>query len=218
MELKNKKYIFFDLDGTVIDSKPGVFASLRYAFERMQLSDLTDAQLMPFLGPPLMESFAHFCGLDEQSAKQAYAYFSDFYAKQGVGMNTLFAGVELAVKTLFENGKSIFLATSKNEKHAARILEDHHLAQYFTDISGAVLAENRSKKIEVLQHAMRKNRITQRKKCLMIGDRKYDIAGAKLAGISAAGVLYGYGSRQELMDAGADVLFETADDIVKCLI
>ena len=210
---KQYKYMFFDLDGTITDSKPGITRSVAYALKYfgIEIQDLDSLDL--FIGPPLSKSFEDLYGFDEEKAKLAVEKYREYYRVTGIFENSVYPGVEDMLKFLKSRGTNIVLATSKPEVFARQIIEYFNLMEYFDFIAGSELDGRRSEKEDVIRYAIQENGITELSKVLMIGDRKYDIEGAKSVGIDSAGVLYGFGTRGELEEAGADYLFSNAMEI-----
>ena len=220
----NKKYILFDMDGTITDSKPGILKSVQYAMKSFGVA-ITDEELDSysfFLGPPLRDSFKIIrerFGLNI-SEEEAVAKYREYYIPEGMFDNTVYPGVGELLKNLKDSGKIIILATSKAEKYAREILEHFDLLKYFDFTAGAELDGRRSDKTEVISHALAYFNIIsseEKAQAIMIGDREHDIAGAKKAGIESAGVLYGYGSKEELELAGADHIVKSVDELTKLL-
>ena len=201
--LKNKKYILFDLDGTISDSKPGILRSMQYAARHFGI-EIKDEELDSysfFLGPPLQDSFKNYFKFDEKKTKEAVLKYREYYKPIGMFDNKLYPGIENLLKELKDSGKIVILATSKAEKLATEILEYFDILKYFDFIGGAELDGNRSKKDEVIEYCLAHFGIVSDKekaKTIMVGDRSHDIIGAKKTGIESVGVLYGYGNLEEL--------------------
>ena len=210
-----KKYtwILFDLDGTLTDPGQGIRNSVAYALDKMGLPRQTGQELNRFIGPPLQEGFRCLCGLDEKRVNEAVAKYREYYQERGIFENVPYPGVEQMLKTLKDNGRNLIVATSKPEVYARQILEHFRLAPYFTFIAGGNLDGSRCNKGEVIRYALEKCQIHESTCCLMVGDRKHDMIGAKSEGIATVGVFYGYGSKEELLMAGADALAEDVKDI-----
>ncbi|HCB99711.1 MAG TPA: phosphoglycolate phosphatase [Ruminococcaceae bacterium] len=208
-DLKNIKNIFFDLDGTITNSKVGITKSAAYALRSFGISvtDLDD--LLPFIGPPLKESFMRYYDFTEQDAILAVRKYGEYFSKIGLYENAVYSGIESMLHQLRLKKRTLFVATSKPTYFAIKILSHFHLLSYFHSVFGSELDGTRSQKDEVLLYGLEQRHITDLSTTIMIGDRLYDIYGAKKAGISSIGVLYGFGSRFELEDAGADYIIET---------
>ena len=217
MELKK---VFFDLDGTLTDSMPGITKGVQYALKHygIQVEDIS--ALKPFVGPPLADSFKKYYHFSEKDADDAIYVFREYYDVKGWKDNAPFEGVEDMLKTLKNAGLDLYVATSKPETTAKRVLEYFHLAEYFRFIGGASLDESRVNKDDVIRYVLAENGIGEDEKpsVIMVGDREHDVIGAKKTGLSVIGVLYGYGSREELRNAGADYLCGTPAETAKILI
>ena len=150
-----------------------------------------------------------FYGFAEKDARQAIEKYREYFGKQGIFENELYSGVPEALEELKKAGGRLVLATSKPEPYAKEILEHFHLMGYFDFVSGSQLDGTRSKKGEVIAHALHHCGKGPAEKALMVGDRKHDVQGALENGLPCAGVLYGYGSREELEQAGAQWILET---------
>lgn len=205
--------LLFDLDGTLTDPGVGITNSVAYALEKYGIKTDDRTQLYKFIGPPLQDSFEQFYGFSKEDAKTAVQYYREYYKETGIFENKLYDGMEHLLQSLCEAGKKLFVATSKPEAFAVQILEYFSINQYFTYIAGSNMDGTRSKKEEVIAYALKAGKIQDLSSAVMIGDREYDVTGAKKAGIASIGVLFGYGSRKELEAAGADALAESPKDI-----
>lgn len=217
---ENYRTILFDLDGTVADSGAGILNCVRYAFNKMNLEIPDEAVLKKFLGPPLMHSFTNFCGMSEEQAWKAFHFYRERYCGMDccVTENSLFEGIYDVLEQLKNAGKRIALATTKPENTADRIVEYFDIKKFFTAVCGAANDGSRGVKSEVIRDALERCGETDPKQVLMIGDRFYDIEGAKAVGTYSAGVLYGGGSREELEKAGADYLVSEPSEIAKIIL
>lgn len=209
------EFILFDLDGTLTDSCVGITNSVSYALNKFDISIKDRTELYKFIGPPLIDSFMEFYNFSEEQAKQAITFYREYYTEKGIMENEVYAGIEDVLASLVKNGKRLCVATSKPEPFAKQILEHLNLSKYFEYIAGATLDENRTKKDEVIEYALEQCKFTDRRKAVMIGDRKHDILGASKCSLDSIGVLFGYGSRKELEAAGANYIAETVHDILK---
>lgn len=212
-----KKYVLFDLDGTLTDSQDGIMTAIEYALEYYGIQVKERDSLRPFLGPPLSESMQKYCGFGRVKAVEAVEKFREYYNTRGKFENKVYPGVESMLKAVQETGCRLYVATSKPEEIAREILEHFGLAGYFDYIGGATSDDSRVKKSDVVRYVMDKAGIVRPDEAVMVGDRKHDIVGAKENGLEAVGVLYGYGDRQELEAAGADYLAEQAEEIIRFL-
>lgn len=207
------QYYFFDLDGTLVDSEKGIVNSIKYVLEKYQIRDYDMETLRKFIGPPLGESFQKYFGFQRAETAKLIEGYREYYTAGGMYEAEVYDGIEELLKSLKEEGKTLAVATSKPEAFARQILERFGLAPYFDCIAGASMDESRVKKDEVLADALSRCRIQNKEQAVMIGDRENDILGAKRNGLDSIGVLFGFGSRKELEDAGADYIAGTADEI-----
>ena len=212
------EYILMDLDGTLTDSKEGITKCLQYALQYfgVKVDDLST--LEKYIGPPLEQTFREGFGFGKEQAELAVEKYRERYVPKGMYENHLYAGIEEAVQRLKESDKVLIVATSKPEKFAVTILKYFGLDGYFDDICGADQAAGRNKKSEVIQYVLEKHELTDLSDVLMVGDRKYDVEGAQECGLQCMGVCYGFGSREELEEAGAAYIAETVEEMVQLLI
>lgn len=209
--------ILFDMDGTLIASSPGILAGVAYALEKFGIIESDPKNLLRFVGPPIKESFAEFYGFDEEKIDRAVSYFREYYESKGMYENALYDGISDLLASLKAAGKTLIVTTSKTEPVARKIAEHLKIADYFDLIAGSTPDQSRSKKADVIAYAMQEEKL-QAKDLIMIGDRKFDVIGAKQNDIATIGVLYGYGSRQELETAGASQIVSTVADLKKVLL
>ena len=214
-----KKYdvVLFDLDGTLTDPATGITNSVMYALKKYGITVDDRRELYKFIGPPLHESFEVFYGFSHEEAFKAVEYYREYYRDKGIYENTVYNGVETLLKELSEGGKKIILATSKPEVFAREILRYFNLDKYFYYVAGANLDGSRTNKAEVIEYALREGKITDKSSAVMIGDREHDIIGANRIGLDSIGVLFGYGSREELETAGATYIAEKVEEISEYL-
>lgn len=217
MFVRKKKYILFDLDGTLTDSQEGIINSIIYALNAYQIPIPDAKQLQLWLGPPLKDSMMKYCGMQEAQALAGVDKFREYFDQKGIFENKVYAGVEAMAARLQQQGCQLMIATSKPETAARRIMKHFDLDSYFAYIGGATTDDSRTDKGDVIRYVLEINGITDLDEVLMIGDRKYDVAGAKENGIEVLGVLYGYGTREELEQAGADYIAATTEDILNYL-
>ncbi len=205
--MENKySYVLFDLDGTVTDPEEGITKSVQYALQHFSIEVQERRELYKFIGPPLKDSFMEFYGFTEQQAGEALLKYRERFEVTGWRENVVYAGMEKLLRHLRRRGKRIMLATSKPEVFAEQILVYFGLRDYFDFVGGASLDGRRNYKADVIRYVLDANGISSREKAVMVGDRKFDILGAKEFGLETVGVLYGYGDREELTTAGADHL------------
>lgn len=206
------KYILFDLDGTITDSQEGIKNSIEYALKYFNIEINDRSELDKYIGPPLRQSFMEFAGLSEKDSHTAMTKYREYYGPKGIFENRVYDGMEELLFSLKNKGKEIILATSKPWIYAEIILEHFNLKKYFDFVAGSELNGVRTKKADVIKYAVDKYKIPL-SKAVMIGDREHDISGAKKNGLKTIGVLYGFGSREELTSAGADYIAENVENI-----
>ncbi len=207
--------IFFDLDGTLTDSAPGIIHSVQYALKKYGI-EAEENDLRSFIGPPLVHSFQERYGFDHDKALEAVTYYREYFTAGGMFENFVYPGVEEMLQKLKEDGLVLAVATSKPELFSKQILEHFTLTRYFDFIGGAAMDESRATKVEVLSYALQELQVDPAK-AVMIGDRENDIEAASLLGTESIGILYGYGSKEELSNAGAKFFADTPMDICRII-
>jgi len=203
--------IFFDLDGTLTDPKLGITRSIQYALEKLGREVPHQDALIWCIGPPLHASFVKLLG-DVDLADRALLLYRERFGDVGMFENAVYAGIEATLASLADGSRRLFVATSKAHVYATRIVAHFKLDSYFEQVFGAELDGTRTDKTDLLKHAIETAGIDPAE-ALMIGDRSYDMVGARNNGLRAIGVLYGYGSRDELIEAGAHSLCASPYDI-----
>lgn len=206
--------IYFDLDGTLTDSGPGITNAVAYALGHLGRPVPSRLHLCRYIGPPLWDSFRRYEGMTEAETQQAVTYFREYYEKTGKFENAVYPGIPALLQGLRERGKRLAVATSKPEAMAVEILEHFELSGFFSCIAGSTLDESRCTKSSVLAYALEAQ---GRQGAVMVGDREHDVLGARENGLPCIGVLFGYGSRQELEAAGADRIAATVPDLRRIL-
>ncbi len=201
----------FDLDGTLTESGPGITRSVAYSLQKFGITETDQKKLDRFVGPPLIDSYMRYYDLSYDQAKQAVVFYREYYETKGLFENRVYDGVEEMLRTLRDGGVRCVVATSKPKQFAVLILEHFGLEDYFSRVAGASMDESRTDKGEVIAYALEKAGIAPGERTIMVGDREHDVLGAKRNGLPTVGVLYGYGSREELTAAGAAFLAETPD-------
>lgn len=211
------RYLLFDLDGTLTDPGAGITRSVQYALRHMGIEVPDPSVLTPFIGPPLRESFGAFYGLEGERADEAIRSMREYFAERGIFENDPYPGIHDTLARLGAAGHTLCVATSKPTLFAERILGHFALARYFRFVGGAEMDGRRQAKAEVIAHVMERCGIASASECLMIGDRRHDIAGAQAHGMDSCGVLWGYGSRAELTGAGATYVAASLDELERLL-
>lgn len=213
-----KQHIFFDLDGTLTDSMPGITRAVQYALKHYGIIEEDLNVLKPFVGPPLHESFMQYYDFPEHKAREAVWVFREYYNDIGWIQNEPYDGVVDMIEELLADGRTLYIATSKPEGIANRVLEYFNLTKYFTFIGTADEENTRSKKDAVINYVLDNCNLKDKREIVMVGDRSHDIIGAHKTGIDGIGVLYGYGSREELEGAGAEWITETPKSLAELII
>lgn len=213
-----KKYVLFDLDGTLTDPGLGITNCVAYALKKFDIHPKSREELYPYIGPPLTWSFQEYHGLTADQAEQALLYYRERFSVKGLFENEVYAGIPTLLERLCQAGATLMVATSKPEKYTNEILEHFDLAKYFSFVAGNTLDEKRPTKESVIQHILDTYPAITADNAVMVGDRKFDMQGAAAFGIPAVGVLFGYGSREELTDAGAAALAENPAQLADILL
>lgn len=212
-----KKTLLFDLDGTLTDPKEGITNSVAYALQQAGIKDVDKEALTTFIGPPLADSFAQYYGFDEKQCESAIAQYRVYFKARGMLENVVYPGIAEMLQDLKEAGFKLFVATSKPRVFAIEILQHFQLDAYFDGIYGSELDGTRSHKAEVIAYAIAQEKL-QKTDCVMIGDRKHDILGAKENELASIGVLFGYGDVKELQEAGADCIVDSVMELEKLFV
>ena len=207
------EYVFLDLDGTLTDPSEGITRGVMYALERFGIHEKDPRRLYPFIGPPLYDSFMRHYGFDLDTAYKAIEYFQEYYGQQGMYENVPYPGMRDLLHSWRDEGRRLILATSKPQVFAVRILERFDMNGAFLLMAGGDVEEKRVEKHLVIEYAMERLGLSHTGGCLMIGDRKFDVLGAGRHGIPTLGVLYGFGSREELTESGASWLAGSVEEL-----
>ena len=215
--LSSYKYLFFDLDGTLTESAPGIMNSARYALAQYGITDVPDSTLRKFIGPPLMDSFQELFGFSSEKAREAMKKYREYFAEKGLFENSVYEGIRETLTLLKSQGKHLFVATSKPEIYTNRILEKFDLAHFFEFVGGADVEETRSEKAKIIRYVVDEACLEEERQnglILMIGDRKHDIIGAHKNEIPCCACLWGYGSREEFEQNGADFVISAPQELL----
>src|ERR1700722_19006456 len=204
--------IYFDLDGTLTNPKPGITRSIQYALRKLDCEAPSEDDLTWCIGPPLHASLKKLLGTDAL-ADQALSLYRERFAEIGLFENEIYPGIEDTLSVLAEQGRRLFVATSKPVIYADRIIDHFKLRAYFECVFGSELDGARSDKTELLAYALKVAHVDP-VRSIMIGDRSHDMIGARNNGMTAVGVLYGYGSKEELLTAGAHHLSATPQGLL----
>lgn len=205
--------VFFDLDGTLTDPREGILGCLRFALSSLGIESPAEAELEQFIGPPLQDTFRLLCE-DDTLAHQALEIYRRRYAESGLFENRLYDGMDACLEQLESKVEANYVVTSKPKKFADRIVEHFGIHGYFKLVYGSNLDGSLSDKTELLAHVLRSEDLNA-SDCIMVGDRSYDVLGAMHHGIRSIGVLWGYGSEDELREAGANSICDRPGNLVE---
>ncbi len=211
----SRMHLFFDLDGTLTDSRPGILKSMRHALTVLGLPVPPDEELIRFIGPPTQDAFRELLGSsDSELNTRAIAVYRERFARLGMFENSVYPGVIQGLSALAEAGFPMLVVTSKPEVFAEQIIDHFELRKFFGHVYGSELTGERGNKAELIAHVLASEGLSSAD-AWMIGDRLHDIRGAKHNGLRSAGVLWGYGDRNELTQAGADTVFESMPELLR---
>lgn len=216
-----KQYLLFDLDGTLTDPKLGITTCVQYALAHFGIDEPDLDKLEPFIGPPLKDSFMEFYHMDETQAQEAVDKYRERFRDTGIFENKVYAGIPKMLRTLNAKGLYLAVASSKPTVFVERILEHFEIAKYFKVVVGSELDGTRVEKEQVVEEALKQlfgDKPVEREKVYMIGDRRFDMEGARAQGVESVGVTYGYGSLEELKEAKADYIVRSVEELGKFLL
>jgi phosphoglycolate phosphatase len=213
------EFVLFDFDGTLMDTSEGVFHSFDNVVSFYGLS-VEKSVYSGMIGPPLKESFEKILKLPQSEISSAMEKYREYYSEKGMYEAEIYPGVEECIKNLRNSGRKIFVATSKPEIYAKKILERKGILNLFDFVGGSDLEEKfRVEKSDVIDYVLSSNGASaEKEKCIMVGDRKFDVEGAHRSGIKCAGILWGFGSRVEFNECGADFVLESPRDVEKFIL
>ena len=216
-----KNYLLFDLDGTLTDPKVGICTCVQYALASFGIEEPDIDKLTPFIGPPLKDSFMQFYDMDEQQAESAVAKYRERFQDTGLFENEIYDGIAGMLEALNSKGMHLAVASSKPTVFVERILEHFHIRKYFRVVVGSELDGTRVNKDEVVAEALRQmfgDNPVEKEKVYMIGDRRFDVEGARAIGVESVGVTYGYGDMEELREAKADYIVRSVEELQSFLL
>ena len=213
-------YYLFDLDGTLTKSEEGIFNCARYALSWAGMDIPDETVLKKFVGPPLKNSFMEFCGASDEQADRLVKKYRERYNTVGMYENEVYDGIMELLSGLKAQGAYIAAATAKPQYPTEKIFERFGFDKYFDAVVGSIPEDIRIEKKDIITEALRQlveltGIEATKENTVMIGDRFYDIKGGKLCGTSTIGVLYGYGTKSELVEAGADYIVERPEEILE---
>ena len=206
--------VLFDWDGTVADTRPGIFNSVRYAIGQYGIADKPDDELRYFIGPPLYASFQKVCGMTPEQAEEAITIYRSRFSTIGWAENEVYPGIAQLMRSLKKNGAKIAIATAKPQAFAEKIAEKFGFAPYLDALVGPGFGNKHESKAAIVAKAMELLGGVP----VMVGDRCFDIDGGRANGIDTVGVTYGYGTREELEEAGATHVVDTVEELTRVLL
>ncbi|WP_340111593.1 HAD hydrolase-like protein [Maribellus mangrovi] len=210
-------HIIFDLDGTLTDNTQGIINSLKYSLEKMHIDDYPENLLDGFIGPPLQWGFSQLFGLNERDTKLAVEYFREYYSESGWHQNVPYDGVLEMIAELDHLGKRMYIATSKLEKYALKIMQHFEMDRYIAQLKGADYNGKKATKPQIISSLITSQQLTSTKEIVMIGDTLFDIEGGKENGLSTIAVGYGFGKEEELKNADPDYFVEDVEELFDIL-
>ena len=209
--------VLFDLDGTLIDPREGILACFKHALHVLQVDLPADPEIERFIGPPLWESFSTLVGAnDEAKIARAVALYRERFATKGMFENRIYSGIADALARFQQARVQLFVVTSKARLFAEPIVEYFGLRRFFLSVHGSELDGSYADKSELIAKVLCSESLTP-DETVMIGDRAHDVIGAKANGIFSVGAQWGFGSRDELVSAGADLLCKTPNMLVETM-
>lgn len=205
--------ILFDLDGTLTDPKIGITKSVQYALGKFGIIEDDLDKLEPFIGPPLSDSFREFYSFGDAQIVQAIQYYREYFSRKGLYENKVYDGMKGMLKALKNCGKKLIVATSKPTEFSEQILEYFNMEGYFDFVAGSNFDGTRAKKGDVIRYVVSNLSGYDKKNIVMVGDRKFDVYGARENGIQSIAVTYGYGSGIELTEAKPEFLAHSVKEL-----
>ena len=214
------RYVLFDLDGTLTDSKPGILRCVQYALAACGRPEPDETKLYPFIGPPLMDSFRDFCGMTDAQAAFAVKKYRERFSTTGIFENAVYPGIPTLLEKLKKAGLTLAVATSKPEVYMLKILTHFQLKSYFSVAVGSDICRDDETKADIIQKALKQLKLSEINppKTVMVGDRKHDVLGAHACGLPCIGVHYGYAPSGELEAFGADWTTETPETLCEWIL
>ena len=209
------KRVLFDLDGTLTDPKDGIVRSIQYALRKMRQEELSESALVKYIGPPLRETFAELLG-QQDGVEEAVRLYRERFSTIGLFENTVYPGVAELLERIRARGWLLDVVTAKPTVYASRIVEHFGLLQYFQNVYGSELDGRFAEKTELIGHVLNTENL-RKERVVMVGDREHDVKAARAHGIATIGVTYGYGSREELREAGAHWICDSPEDLYTAL-
>lgn len=215
--MANFSHIIFDLDGTLIDSKPGLLNGLRYVLAKMGLDYPAEEIIDSLIGPPVQQGMKNILGFNDKQVEISSRLFREYYGERGLYEGTIYPGIEILLEELLADGAKLYIATSKHAVFLPVILRHFELDRYFDDTEGSEGTVLQTK-AELITNLMDRNRLEPSHRIAMIGDTKFDIVGGKANEITTIAVGYGFGINEELQELDPDYFAEDVDDLTEILL
>ncbi len=211
------KYIFFDLDGTLTDPAEGITNSFIYALKYFNIEIPSYKTLCSFIGPTLINTFKDYFHFSDEKTLEGIQKYREYFGEKGLLENKVYSGIPELLQFLTNKEIKLFVTTSKPQEYAKRILDFFDLSKYFVEIFGSGMDESHGEKSEIINLAIQTYKIQNKDEIIMIGDRRFDVIGAKKNGIHSCGVLYGYGNLEELKIENPDFIVSSVEEIKKII-
>ncbi len=212
--MKDYDYYLFDFDGTLCDTTEGIFNSIIYSLDCYGIKETNLKKLEFFVGPPLFESYKTVYGVSDEDAKYLIEKYRERYKTKAAQESRIYDGVKNMLEALKARGKKIAVASSKPKLFVDEISQYHDIYKYYDFVSAETFKNNHSSKKELINACLEYFGNPDKSKVIMVGDRFYDIDGAKASGVDSAGAVYGFGTEEELKNAGATYILHTPDDLL----
>lgn len=212
--MKDYNFYLFDFDGTLCDTTEGIFNSVIYSLECFGIKETDMKKLEFFIGPPLFESYKTLYNVSAEDAKWLIEKYRERYRLKAAEESSLYEGIKEMLSALKAKGKKIAIASSKPEFFVKEISKHHNISEYFDFISAESFQNNHSSKKELINACLDFFGNPPKEQVIMVGDRFYDIDGAKAVGVDSAGAVYGFGTEEELTRAGATYILKSPSDLI----
>lgn len=210
-------HIIFDLDGTLTDNTQGIGNSIKYALKQMHIDNYSEDILEQFIGPPLQWGFKNVFGMNKRNTELAVGYFREYYAENGWHENEPYQGIFEMLNELHINGKKMYIATSKLEKYAIKIMEYFEFDKYIIQIKGADYGGNHATKSIIIANLLEMQQLDSANEIVMVGDTVFDIKGGKENGLSTVAVGYGFGKEEVLRKNNPDFFADSVEQLYDIL-
>ncbi len=211
--MKEYQYYLFDFDGTLCDTTEGIFNSIIYSLKCFGIEENDRKKLEYFVGPPLFQSYKEIYGVSDEDAQWLIDKYRERYREKAAEESLIYEGIPQLLKRLKEGGKKIAVASSKPKKFVDEISQYHGIFEYYDFVSAEDFKNNHSSKEDLINACLDYFGNPEKSEVVMVGDRFYDIDGAKAAGVDSAGAIYGFGTENELTKAGATYILRTPEDL-----